>query len=186
VVQGFKRTRGGVVASLSATEVAVLGDLLRQLIGLLEERVPDNQAERHPLAELVGMDEEASGEAPEDPALARLLPDAYRDNEELAGEFRRFTEADLREGKTSAATLMLTSLPTAGGQVVLGEDGANAWLGGLNDLRLTLGTRLDVTENTYADFEELSRDSPEDPRLAALSVFVWLGYLQETLVDALS
>ena len=68
-----------------------------------------------------------------------------------------------------------------GGRLVLDRDDADAWLGCLNDLRLVLGTRLGVTEQTDAD--DLDDD---DPRRQALEVYGWLGWLQESLISCLA
>jgi hypothetical protein len=77
---------------------------------------------------------------------------------------------------------VLASLPEGGGRVVLDEALTDAWLSALNDLRLTIGTRLDVDEQAY---EELDRVDPASPRGRELTLFLWLGVLQETLVDTL-
>ena len=175
----FKKGRGGTVrADLEPVEAdvlaAVAGDLL-ELLGSQEEADPD------PLAALVGLSTGPVA-APEDPALARLLPDAYGDNEQAATEFRRYTEGDLRAGKRAHASAVLASLAPlvgSGGRLVLDRDGADAWLGCLNDLRLVLGTRLDVTEGT----EPVVAD--DDPRSSALQVYGWLGWLQESLLSCI-
>lgn len=119
---------------------------------------------------------------PQDPVLARLLPDAYRDDPEAAGEFRRYTEQDLRSGKVAAAQTVLATLPAEGGQVRLGPEDAQAWLRALNDVRLAIGTVLGITED-YED--ELEAASSAHPRSAYLEVYHWLGYLQDSLVRAL-
>jgi Domain of unknown function (DUF2017) len=119
---------------------------------------------------------------PQDPVLARLLPDAYRDDPEAAGEFRRYTEQDLRSGKVAAAQTVLATLPAEGGQVRLGPEDAQAWLRALNDVRLAIGTVLGITED-YED--ELEAANWADPRSAYLEVYHWLGYLQDSLVRAL-
>ncbi len=131
-------------------------------------------------AALLGLSESTA--LPEDPVLARLLPDAYRDDAEAAGDFRRYTEQDLRSGKVAAARTVLATLPEGGGQVRLSTDDAQAWLRAINDVRLALGVRLSITE----DFEErLAGLDPADPRSAYFWVYDWLTYLQETLVHAL-
>jgi Domain of unknown function (DUF2017) len=119
---------------------------------------------------------------PEDPVLARLLPDAYRDDPEAAGEFRRYTEQGLRSGKVAAAQTVLDTLPAGGGHVRLGPEDAQAWLRALNDVRLAIGTVLGITED-YED--ELEGASWADPRSAYLEVYHWLGYVQDSLVRAL-
>ena len=101
-------------------------------------------------------------EAPEDPVLARLLPDAYRDDPAAAGEFRKYTESSLRESKKYFAQALLDTLPSSGGRVMLTGDQARDWMRALNDVRLMFGVRLEVTE----DFEEqLAGLDPADPKL---------------------
>jgi hypothetical protein len=122
-------------------------------------------------------------ERPADPVLARLLPDAYNDDPEAAGEFRKYTEPSLREAKKYFAQALLETLPPGGGRVKLTADQARDWLRALNDVRLMFGVRLEVTE----DFEEqLAGLDSQDPRLAAFEVYGWLGAVQESLVRAIA
>jgi hypothetical protein len=184
----FKKARGGAVtADVSDVEASVLASAVAQLLHLLGEA---DDASDDPLAAMVGL---PSGEVhrPDDAALARLLPDAYRpdasddpafDADEAATDFRRYTEADLRAGKRAHAVTVLEGLAVLGGagRLRLDRTATDAWLGTLNDLRLVLGTRLEVTEDTY------ERPPPEDDDLAqALQVYSWLGWLQESLLDCL-
>jgi hypothetical protein len=122
-----------------------------------------------------------SARAPEDPALARLLPDAYRDDPDAAGEFRRFTEQSLRSAKQESARIVLDTLPADGGPVKLSGEQAQSWLRALNDVRLALGVRLGVTEEFEEQWQELD---PVDPRSAAFEVYAWLGGVQESHVAA--
>jgi len=132
------------------------------------------------LARLLGQTGPAT--PPDDPVLARLLPDAYPDDIEAAGDFRRFTEQELRNGKAAAARTVLATLPEEGGRVRLSEEEGQVWLRALNDVRLALGVRLSITE----DFEARAADlDPADPRSAYIWVYDWLTFLQETLVHAL-
>ena len=187
----FRKGRGGrVTADVEPVEAAVLGQCAADLLALLADDEPDEPDEpgaapdsraQDPLAALVGM---PSGpvEAPEDPALQRLLPDGYGDDDpEASRELRRYTDADLRGGKRAHAGTVLATLPGEGGKLVLDRDEADAWLGCLNDLRLVLGTRRDVTEDL--DPDGLAVD---DPRRQALQVYGWLGWLQESLISCLS
>ncbi len=120
---------------------------------------------------------------PDDPVLARLLPDAYRDDSDAASEFRRFTESSLRSAKMRSARTLLDTLPAAGGRVRLSSDQAEDWLRSLNDVRLALGVRLGVTD----DFDALEEDvETSDPRYAYVQVYQWLAYIQGSLVSALS
>ena len=191
----FKRRRGGrIEADVPATEVAVLGQVVAELLALLSAG-DDAPVDADPLEALVGL---PPGEVrrPEEPGLRRLFPDAYRDDAftssgrsdpqtaaaEASSDFRRYTEADLRAGKRANADVVLATLaPLAGGgRLVLDRDQADAWLGTLNDLRLVLGVHLevaeDVPEQPFAD---------DDPRAFAVEVFRWLGWLQETLLECL-
>ena len=89
-----------------------------------------------------------------DPVLARLLPDAYRDDPAAAGEFRKYTEPDLRSGKVAAAQTVLSTLPAAGRPGAAGTGRGPGLARALNDVRLAIGMRLGVTE------DDRGRDGP--------------------------
>jgi len=172
----FKRRRRQITAELDGGEAALLSALAGDLLLLLGD---DEPADEDPLTALVGLSS-APVDPPTDPALARLLPDAYADDPQAASEFRRFTEQDLRTGKRANADSMRTGLAPyleRGGSVRLDRDEVDAWLSTLNDLRLVLATRLGVTEETDLD------PPPDDPRAQALLVYGWLGWLQESLLS---
>ena len=148
------------------------------------DTLDDSDGDRVPgadeLAEMVGLSE--STELPDDPILARLLPDGYRDDPDAAQDFRRFTESGLRSAKVAAAQTVLATMPPGGGRVRLSSEQAEVWLRALNDVRLALGVRLGVTD----DFDGLNDDlEPADPRYAYVQVYQWLAYIQESLVRAL-
>jgi hypothetical protein len=182
----FRRSRGRVSARFTAAQAVILRNLVSQVAELMGagadpgEAAPAADLSLDELAAAIG----ASGPTspPEDPVLARLLPDAYRDDPESAGEFRRYTEQGLRSGKVAAAQTVLDTLPAGGGHVRLGPEDAQAWLRALNDVRLAIGTVLGITED-YED--EMEAASWADPRSAYLEVYHWLGYLQDSLVRAL-
>jgi hypothetical protein len=177
-VHGFQRTlTGRVVLRVDVVEKGLLTNLLDQLIEFI---TPEGAEDEDPLVGIVGLDPDA--ERPEDPALARLFPDAYLDDLDAAAEFRRFTERSLRETKVAQATTALETLRRSGEKVTLSADEAGAWLGALNDVRLALGTRLGVTEEGLKELAELPDD---DPRAAAFHVYDWLTFLQESLVQSL-
>jgi hypothetical protein len=176
-VHGFRRTATGrIVLRVDVVEKGLLATLLEQLVEFVAPEVTEDE---DPLVQLVGLDPAA--ERPEDPALARLFPDAYLDDGEAAAEFRRFTERDLRETKVAHAQTALETLRRSGEKVTLSADEASAWLGALNDVRLALGTRLGVTEEGMVELASLPDD---DPRAATFHVYDWLTYLQESLVHA--
>jgi hypothetical protein len=189
VTARFKRSRRGpVTVTFNDTEAALLSTLFRQLVDLLDSEdrsggdggggggSGDPEFDR-----VLGISSAAA--PPSDVALARLLPDAYSDDAESAAEFRRYTESDLRTAKHEAARTAMRSLSTPGRAVTLDDEQAQRWLGALNDVRLALGTRLEVSEDCDERFASLPES---DPRQAAYQAYLWLGYLQETLVQALS
>jgi hypothetical protein len=141
---------------------------------------PDKPDPLDDLARLLGQTGPAT--PPDDPVLARLLPDAYADDAEAAGDFRRFTEQELRNGKAAAARTVLATLPEDGGRIQLSDEEAQVWLRALNDVRLALGVRLSITEDFDARVQDLD---PADPRSAYMWIYDWLTFLQETLVRAL-
>jgi hypothetical protein len=146
-----KRTRKGQYQLRLPTEER---DLLRGLPGQLRE--------------LIGTD---------DPSLRRLFPPAYKDDPELEAEYRHFMADDLVASHQRALDVMEETIDAD----EVDEDQLVGWLGALNDLRLVLGTRLDVTEDMYE--REMDTD---DPRAPAFAVYSYLGWLQEQVVDALS
>jgi hypothetical protein len=187
-VTGVKRTRRGVVVSFDEVEAS----LLRHLVGEVRDLLADGEAlpptaggtaavpSDAELSALTGLGTDAGADTPEvpsDPALARLLPDAYRDDDQAAGEFRRLTESSLRRDKVDAADRLLASLPADGaGEVRLDPETTESWLATLNDVRLALGTRLEVTE-------EMAEPDPEDPDAPAYVVYLWLTELQGVLIE---
>lgn len=182
----FKRTRKGITLSLDTVEVAVLGQVIGEMSEVIGE--PPEPREGAEWARQLGLaalgDEEGPSE-PDDPIRARLYPPAYQGDDDVdgaAGDFRRFTEDELRAGKAANALAMLDSLPDEGGSIVLDEKGAASWLGGLNDARLALGTALEVDENTSYELATLESD---EPRAQRLLVYHWLGELQSSLLDVL-
>jgi hypothetical protein len=144
------------VARLDPAEAGVLGMLLDQVEMLLDS-------------------EDAAG----DPVLARLLPEGNRSDAEASEEYRELTESSLRSGKADDLAVVRASLPDGGGDVVLDADQASAWLRSTNDLRLALGTRLDISEDTEPPEDVVDEESQQ------LAVYYWLTALQGSLVDAL-
>jgi hypothetical protein len=185
-MEPFRPTRGGGArAWLAPAEASLLRNLVGQVMMLIAPGEPQAPRGEQSWADL-DADLDAMIEAPkisDDPVLARLLPDGYRDDPEAAGEFRRYTESSLRSAKQQAAQEMLDTLPDEGGRIQLDHDQAHAWLKALNDVRLALGVRLDVTEEFD---EQWGRLRPEDPQWAAYEVYAWLGAVQESLVQALA
>jgi hypothetical protein len=189
-VAGFRASGGGATARFAASQAAIIRSLVSQVAELVggEAAAPApepggtaaDQAVLQAMAAQLSVADDAS--LPDDPILARLLPDVYADDPQAAGEFRRYTEMGLRSGKVAAAQTVLDTLPASGGRVRLSAADAQAWLRALNDVRLSLGVVLGVTD----DFDDTVRGlTADDPRAAYIGVYQWLAYLQESLVDAL-
>ena len=112
-----------------------------------------------------------------DPALHRLNPPAYPDDAAKEAEYRELVREDLQGQRRRSLDLMERTIDAER----LDEEQISAWLAALNDLRLVLGTRLDVTEELYED------GIPErDPRAPAFALYLYLGWLEEQVVAALS
>jgi hypothetical protein len=178
-VHGWKRAgRGGrarLVATLDRQEAAVLRGLVGEVLRMLDARTQEHPHDE--LAELTGLVTGPSSK-PDDPVLARLLPDFATDDSSLSGVLRELHEPELIEAKHNAAAVVLQTLPDAGGRVELTAAQADAWLAALNDVRLALGTALDVSEDMP---DELP---PDDPRSGHLGVYHWLTYVQDGLVQS--
>jgi hypothetical protein len=192
---------GGAAVALDDVEISIIRSLAVQLLELIGPG-PAEDAAADPLAELFS---EGPSEPPGDPVLKRLFPDAYSDPEQPASsrdaeeqraysaEFRRYTENDLRAGKRDNALAVIRSLDAlSSASASAGEGGAvlklsveesQRWLGALNDLRLAIGSRLEITDEEDTDL--LYRLPDEDPRKPMVMAYLWLGGLQETLVGTL-
>jgi hypothetical protein len=206
-MEPFRSVRGGGArAWLAAAEASLLRNLVGQIMTLVEPGASDAQSGDPPSGDPQSGDPRSGNprsgnpppddlaaleamlyppgavQTPEDPVLARLLPDAYSDDPEAAGEFRKYTEPALRSAKYEVAKQLLDTLPEAGGRIQLSNDEALAWLKALNDVRLALGVRLGVTEEFEQEWAKLK---PDDPQWTAYEVYAWLGAVQESLVQAL-
>lgn len=163
-----------LVLEMTRLEAAHLTGLLDQFIDLLDEAVATPPA---------------SGAPPTDPALARLVPDAYADDAEASREFRGMTERELLDRRGSDARTMRSTLAVNGRQldptrlkgdvtaamaVRLDAEAAQVWLRTLAALRLVLASRLGI--RSEADHDE------DDPRFG---IYDWLGYRLDSLVRAL-
>ena len=141
--------------------------------GGVELRIPE--AEREFLRSLAPQMREML-EDTEDPAVARLFPVAYPEDEERQSEYRLLAGGELLDSHLAA----LAALEASADAERLDEEQANAWMRALNDVRLVLGTRLDVTE----EGDERPTDL-DDPRVPAFAAYDYLSMLQGELVEAL-
>ena len=192
MADGFERRRGGgAIATFSGFEADLLRSLASQLIELLRNEAAVPSTAIDPFEAL--LDFTGPTTAPEDPVLARLFPAAYREDDDAAGEFRRYTETDLRTGKADNAGRLIDTLEEAGLPPELDESGlfidveldareAMGWLKTFTDMRLALATRLGIEDDDEDYWDALPDD---DPRTHVHDIYDWLGFLQETLVRAL-
>src|ERR1700756_1791207 len=151
---------GGASVWLSVEEATLLRTLVTSVMELLNDPArPAPPSEPEPadastasadlfddLGKIFNEPAAEPPQAPADPVLARLLPDAYQDDPEAAGEFRKYTESSLREAKKYFVQTVVDTLPPSGGRVRLTGDQARDWMRALNDVRLMFGGRLEVTQ----------------------------------------
>ncbi|SNQ48148.1 conserved hypothetical protein [Frankia canadensis] len=174
---GFRRTRAGIELRLTEPVAALLSELVSHIEAMLEPPPVDD-----PLEALVGLRDTAPP-PPDDPALARLLPDPYPEDPMASGDFRRRRTDDLLARKRTAARRVLAAIPGPGQALVLDEDAAQDWLTTLNDVRLVLGTQLELTDDDSA--VELAQLDPDDPRRPMAAVYDYLTVLLDDLLRAL-
>ena len=160
----FTRSGDGCVARFASGEAAVLQDVILEVIALLSDEF--DRA---------------------DPVVERLFPDMYPEDPATSAELRRYTDDELRSAKLEQAAVLLDVLPPDGGEVRLDEEQSESWLRALTDARLALGLRLEITNETdlEEELDEAVLRDPTSPRVGHLSVYAFLTYLQESLVEAL-
>jgi hypothetical protein len=144
---------------------------VRRKADVLRMQLADSEA--HLLAGLIDdfalmMDEPD----PDDPAVHRLYPDGYTDDDAASQEFRELVQADLKAGRQGRLQVCRAELPDGDGTISLDDEAVDRWLRVLNDLRLTLGTRLAVTEDDELD--------DADP---VVNIYHWLSAVQDLLVS---
>lgn len=147
----------------------------RERDGGYSVRLP--REERDVLRSLPGQLRELMEEHPADPSLRRLFPPAYADDADADREYGELVRGSLRDGKLRA----LEVLERTAGEERLTEEELEGWLAAVEDLRLTIGTRLDVTEDlSWAHLD------PGNPDAPLYSLYAWLSWLQEQVVEALA
>ncbi len=157
-MKAFRRSRHRFVAVFDPDEASTLSLLASQVSDLIENRASHGT----------------------DPALLRLLPDAYPDDAEASAEFRRFTADDLATRKAANARRIVVDLAPAAGAmsattVKVDAQSAQAWVRSLTDIRLTIAARLGIeTDGDVESGDAVLRD-----------LYDWLGFVQSSLVDCL-
>ncbi|XVX21533.1 DUF2017 domain-containing protein [Actinomycetota bacterium] len=203
MARGFQRKGKTYAAKLDDAERGVVLGLMEQVLDLV---APDLQptTSGDPFDDIVaglgslgagvsvaGEDQVPDGAdalAERDPALARLLPTANREDEQAAAEFRRLTEHSLRTTKARNLRIAIESLAGAErSRVVLTEQQAIATVVALTDVRLVLGERLGLhTDEDVERMETLAAElDPDEPVVYAMAVYDFLTWLQETLATAM-
>jgi hypothetical protein len=173
-------------SALDSHEAALLKNLVGSMIGLLDERESSSPPDE--LEQITGM-KTGNSKPPDNVTLQRLLPDFSKsDDDDASGKeaadrlnaaLRSLHEPEIIEAKRFAAQQLLATIPEDGGRFELTEDTANAWVAAVNDIRLALGTMLDIRPDGPDRL-------PDDHPLAShLDVYQWLTFLQEYLVLAL-
>jgi uncharacterized protein DUF2017 len=147
----------GVLIELTPMERRLLSTLLTQYDELVHDQLDDS-------------------DLADDPALARLFPKAYPDDDEAAAEFRRYTRDGLVERKSANSGLIAAALMASSDEerITVVRDDAEHWLPALTDLRLVLAERLGIHQ-----------DGDPLPENELAGVYEWLGELQWALVEAL-
>ncbi|UXA16692.1 DUF2017 domain-containing protein [Mycobacterium sp. SMC-4] len=173
-------------SALESHEAELLSSLVTSLLGMLDDRASSTPVDE--LSDITGM-RTGNSVPPQDDTMRRILPDFYRPATEhpagsgaadsLNGALRSLHEPDIIDAKRQAAQRLLQTLPAGGGKVELSEDDAQAWAAAVNDVRLALGTMLDIGSDGP------DRLPPEHPMAAHLDVYQWLTVLQEYLVICL-
>ena len=116
-------------------------------------------------------------ETPDDPAVARLFPQAYTEDEQREAEYQLLAHSELMESHLAA----LATLEASADAERLDREQADAWMRALNEVRLVLGTRLDVTEEGHE-----RPTTTDDPRAPVFAAYDYLSMLQSELIDALA
>jgi hypothetical protein len=189
-VRKWKRVEGAdgprFRSSLAAHEAELLTSLVTSLLGMIEDR--ESSAPVDELVEITGI-RTGNSVPPQDDTMKRLLPDFFRPAhdhpagsrtaESLNSALRSLHEPGIIDAKRQAAQCLLDTVPAGGGKFELSEDDAHSWASAVNDVRLALGTMLDIGA------EGPDRLPADHPMAGHLDVYQWLTVLQEYLVVSL-
>ncbi len=203
-MRAFIAVPGGYACELEPSELRIISRVVAdtaELLGTPLEEMDDDGpgpassagASSSDAAVLAALDwHPAVEETPRDPALARLLPPASTEDEELAAEMRRLTESSLRATKVEQLAVVHDALAGSSGVVIVRQGQERAWLSALTDLRLVLAARLGIETDEDAErvYERAGSARPQtagDELDAALtSLYAALTWWQESLLEAMS
>ncbi|SDN00955.1 DUF2017 domain-containing protein [Allokutzneria albata] len=187
-MNSWRREGDRLVATLAQQEAALIRGMVDQIRDMLVGRA--EEAPQDELAALTGI-RTGPSLAPENPIMARLLPDFHRASMEdpdgeldaeyanSAAALRSLHEPAVLEAKTAATTVVMETCPVDGGEARLSEAEAESWVAALNDVRIALGTALDLTDDMPDELD------PSDPRAPHYGVYQWLTWVQGSLVNEL-
>lgn len=204
-MKGIERDDGHLLIHFDPDEAAVLAGTVDQLAELLAEHQPaaairqpqsESPQDSDPFAQWEAefsrdqaptvdeLDQDLADEEA-DPVLRRLFPDAYPDDPEASHDFRRFTQAEQGTQKVNDARVVLEDLMRTDrrGRCQVAEEHVTAWLKTLTNVRLALAVRLEITDEISAD--EAAQRPDNDPRAWLHEIYSWVGWVQESLLDAL-
>ena len=131
--------------------------------------------ERQLLADLVDQLRTLLRETTDDPSVKRLFPTAYNEDPERDREYQLLARDELLEHRLSTLDAMTATLD----ETELDREALSGWMTAINDLRLVLGTRLDVSEDEAPP--EL-----DDPDAAVYAVYAYLTERLDGIVEALA
>ncbi len=193
----FKRTRHGLTAHLEQEERELLerlfGDVARLLVGEEEPSATPDWVAELGLGDLAlhGVGSQEALALPQDPAVARLLPDGRRGDPVGSAEFRRFTEHGLRNrkraGLATAQQALASWAANPGAKQHLTLDQARAWTTALTDVRLVLAERMGIRtdEDAQALHERQDEADVMEPASWLAAVYDFTTWIQESLTEVL-
>lgn len=190
-MRAFRRRRGVYVAELEGDEATILARVVADTSMLLGVPLRPGEEPAEPEDPLAGLSWSTEGlDSPTDPALARLLPDASRTDDELSQEFRRLTESELRASKVARLRLVWDALRVSSGEIRVPTERALDFAAALTDVRLVIAERLGI--RTEADAEDIQDrvargggDDQDEVQLALGMVYSALSWLQESLMQVM-
>lgn len=210
----FLRVARGLSAGLEMGERSVIAQVAQECADLIrfdlgvpapdDDRTPEAfhtaAASEDPLQRLEAeLASDRIGSEPSDPAVRRLFPAAVDDDAEQALEYRRLSQAGLVRDKLVALDTVVATLdrvPSVSDSVLLDEAEGELWLRGLADMRIVLADRMGIRSDSDLDALRLLRDNDLEPETTAddteagidylATVYEFLSWLQETLVDAIT
>jgi hypothetical protein len=143
-------------------------------------RMDVDAAHRRVLGDLLGQLRDSMVDSTDDERFRRLFPVAYHQDPDHDVEYQRLMHGELLASRLDAVNGAVTILErdAADDHLVLNDDELDVVMRSLNDLRLVIGTVLDVQE----DHDD--PPGPDDPAFAHFQLYGYLGWLLEWVVQA--